>query len=99
MYVADAVFESVAQVLLSRSRGLTSRFQQLISKTDAEVTNSFSELVVFMIMILSWQQGGSEELAMKMQLERLFIQGEQERVRQENIEKQQAEQVAASECM
>ena len=36
---------------------------------------------------------------MKMQLERLFIQGEQERVRQENIEKQQAEQVAASECM
>ena len=34
---ADAVFESVAQVLLSRSRGLTSRFQQLVSKSDAEV--------------------------------------------------------------
>ena len=35
---------------------------------------------------------------MKMQLERLFIEGEQERIRQENIEKQQAEQVAAGEC-
>ena len=32
---------------------------------------------------------------MKMQLERLFIEGEQERIRQEDIEKQQAEQVAA----
>ena len=37
MYTADAVFESVAQVLLSRSRGLTSRFQQIVSKSDAEV--------------------------------------------------------------
>ena len=37
VYAADAVFESVAQVLLSRSRGLTSRFQQLVSKSDAEV--------------------------------------------------------------
>ena len=36
--VADAVFESVAQVLLSRSRGLTSRFEQLVSKSDAEVS-------------------------------------------------------------
>ena len=35
---------------------------------------------------------------MKMQLERLFIEGEQERIRQEDIEKQQAEQVAAGEC-
>ena len=43
------------------------------------------------------QQGGPEQLAMKMQLERLFIEGEQERIRQENIEKQQAEQVAAGE--
>ena len=32
---------------------------------------------------------------MKMQLERLFIEGEQERIKQENIEKQQAEQIAA----
>ena len=35
---------------------------------------------------------------MKMQLERLFIEGEQERIRQEDIEKQQAEQVAAGKC-
>ncbi len=35
---ADAVFESVAQVLLSRSRGLQSRFQQLLAKTDSQVT-------------------------------------------------------------
>ena len=32
---------------------------------------------------------------MKMQLERLFIEGEHERIKQENIEKQQAEQIAA----
>lgn len=37
--VADAVFESVAQVLLSRSRGLTSRFQQIVSRTEAEVSS------------------------------------------------------------
>jgi hypothetical protein len=35
---------------------------------------------------------------MKMQLERLFIEGEQERIKQENIEKQQAEQIAAGKC-
>ena len=35
---------------------------------------------------------------MKMQLERLFIEGEQERIKQENIEKQQAEQIAAGMC-
>ena len=35
---------------------------------------------------------------MKMQLERLFIEGEHERIKQENIEKQQAEQIAAGMC-
>lgn len=34
---------------------------------------------------------------MRMQLDRLFHEGEQERIKQENIEKQQAEQVAAGE--
>ena len=34
---ADAVFESVAQVLLSCSRGLRSRFKQITMKADAEV--------------------------------------------------------------
>ena len=42
-------------------------------------------------------QGGPELMCMQMQLERLFQQGEQERIRQENVEKQQAEQVAAGE--
>ena len=37
--VADAVFESVAQVLLSCSRGLRSRFKQATIKADAEVRN------------------------------------------------------------
>ena len=35
--IADAVFESVAQVLLSRSKGLRSRFQQMLAKSDTEV--------------------------------------------------------------
>ena len=35
--LADAVFESVAQVLLSHSRGLRSRFKQVTMKADAEV--------------------------------------------------------------
>ena len=39
------MFESVAQVLLSRSRGLVSRFQQLVSKTDAEVTHIVGFLI------------------------------------------------------
>lgn len=38
LIVADAVFESVAQVLLSRSRGLKSRFEQTMMKIDAEVS-------------------------------------------------------------
>ena len=33
--------------------------------------------------------------AMKMQLERLFVEGEQERIQKENQEKKQAEQIAA----
>ena len=33
---------------------------------------------------------------MKMQLERLFMEGEQERIQQENLEKKEAEQIAAS---
>lgn len=36
---ADAVYESVAQVLLSRSRGLKSRFEQSMMKADAEVSS------------------------------------------------------------
>lgn len=37
VYIADAVFESVAQVLLSRSRGLKSRFEQVMMKIEDEV--------------------------------------------------------------
>ena len=40
-------------------------------------------------------QGGFEERGMKLQLERLFIEGEQERIQQENLEKKEAEQIAA----
>ncbi|XP_064404063.1 mucin-5AC-like isoform X2 [Halichondria panicea] len=73
---ADAVFESVAQVLLSRSRGLQSRFQQLLAKTDS--------------------RGGEDAGVMDLELRRCFVQGERERVKQEKLQKQQAEQVAAN---
>ena len=36
--IADAVFESVAQVLLSRSRGLKSRFEKIMLKTESQVS-------------------------------------------------------------
>ncbi len=39
--VADAVFESVAQVLLSRSRGLKSRFEQTMMKINSEVSEEW----------------------------------------------------------
>lgn len=42
---ADAVYESVAQVLLSRSRGLKSRFEQSMMKADAEVSSCTSKAV------------------------------------------------------
>lgn len=32
---------------------------------------------------------------MKLQLERLFVEGEQERIKKENLEKKEAEQIAA----
>ena len=53
MHAADAVFESVAQVLLSRSRGLTSRFQQLVSKSDAEVMKCCEQPLLFLSLSLS----------------------------------------------
>ena len=37
-FAADAVFESVAQVLVSRSRGLVSRFNQLLCKSEPRVS-------------------------------------------------------------
>lgn len=38
LFLADAVYESVAQVLLSRSRGLKSRFEKIMLKTESEVS-------------------------------------------------------------
>ena len=40
-------------------------------------------------------QGGSEMSSMQMELGRCFLEGEQDRIQQENLEKKQAEQVAA----
>lgn len=57
VHAADAVFESVAQVLLSRSRGLTSRFQQLVSKSDAEVVKCCEQPLLSFSLSLSSSGG------------------------------------------
>ena len=44
---------------------------------------------------MTFFKGNSDMRAMKMQLERLFMEGEQERIQKENQEKKQAEQIAA----
>ena len=41
-------------------------------------------------------QGGEDVGVMDLELRRCFVQGERERVQQEKLQKQQAEQVAAS---
>ncbi len=41
-------------------------------------------------------QGGEDAGVMDLELRRCFVQGERERVQQEKLQKQQAEQVAAS---
>lgn len=92
------MFESVAQVLLSRSRGLRSRFEQIVMKESVEVSEPGNLHMVWAdkCMSVCSVQGGPEARDMVMQLERLFMEGEQERIQKENMEKKEAEKIAAS---
>lgn len=51
--------------------------------------------VIQVLMLFQSMQGGSEMTLMQMELGKCFLEGEQERIEQEKLEKKQAEQVAA----